>query len=384
MSEKREYQLRKASRSGHRPDQLWIAVVDGNKITYDWGLEGGARNTKTQVVKSGKNLGRANATTAEEQAIFVAENKIISKLNQGFKLTKGKLIADHDKKTAVNDKVPRIMHADKYVNHHKKVDHLPKVLVQPKLDGNRCMVNIETGKMYARSRKEIVSIPLLGDIIKEACKDLRKITKVTWVDGELFSPEISFNEIQSIIRTTKRTDEVKALKIKYNIFDYMSDEPAETRVGNLSFVLQNDRVKIVPTFEIKPSEIQKWHDKFVEQGHEGVMVRLLGFPYENKHSYAIFKYKEFIDEEFEVVGFTTERGDDKRLGTMVCKMKDGKTFKARPMGTDAERTYILNHPKEFIGRMATIKFQKYDENTGKPIFGQLKGFRDEKDMSEEE
>lgn len=374
------YELKKTNSRG--TSQLWKATVNGNKITYEWGQEGGARNTKVQVIKSGKNIGRANETTAEEQAIFTAENKIINKMNQGFVLVKGKLTSDHSKKTVVNETVPKIMHADKYVNHHKKVDHLPKVIVQPKLDGNRCMVNIKTGKMYARSRKEIVSIPHLGDIIKEACKHLRD---VTWVDGELFSMDLSFNEIQSIIRTTKQVDVKEAEKIKYNIFDYMSMDVAEVRVKNIDeFVEESDRVKIVPSYITDPSRIQHWHDKFVDQGHEGVMIRLMGFPYENKHSYAIFKYKMFVDEEFEVVGFTTERGDDKRLGAIICKMKDGQEFKARPMGTDAERNYMLSHQKEFIGRMATIKFQKYDENTGKPIFGVLKGFRDEKDMSEEE
>lgn len=374
------YELKKTNSKG--TSQLWKATIVGNKITYEWGQEGGARNTKVQVVKSGKNIGKANETTVEEQTIFTAENKVISKMNQGFELIKGKLTSDHSKKTAVNEAVPKIMHADKYMNHRKKVDHLPKVIVQPKLDGNRCMINIKTGKMYARSRKEIVSIPLLGDLVKEACKHL---VNVTWVDGELFSLDLSFNEIQSIIRTTKRIDEKEALKIKYNIFDYMSVDAAEVRVKNIDeLVKENDRVKIVPSYITTPDRIQEWHDKFVEMGHEGVMIRLLGFQYENKHSYAIFKYKMFVDEEFEVVGFTTERGDDKRLGAVICKMKDGQTFKARPMGSDAERKYMLTHQNEFIGQMATIKFQKYDENTGKPIFGVLKGFRDEKDMSEEE
>lgn len=381
MSNTIEYQLEKASSRGAK--LLWKATVNGNTVTYDWGQEGGARNKKTQTIKSGKNIGRSNETTVEEQTIFAAENKVISKMNQGFKLVKGKLIAQHDKKTKVNESVPKIMHADKYANHHNKVDHLTEVLVQPKLDGNRCMINIKTGKMYARSRKEIISIPLLGAEVQKACQRLAKQKTreaITWVDGELFSMDLSFNEIQSIIRTTKQVDPKQAAKIKYNIFDYMSEEPAEVRVNNISeSVKENDRVKVVPTYMIKPKDIQKWHDKFVEQGHEGVMVRLPGFPYENKHSYAIFKYKMFQDEEFEVIGFTEERGNSDRLGAIICKMTDGQTFKARPMGTDAERNYMMKHQKEFIGRMATIKFQKYDENTGKPIFGVLKGFRDEKD-----
>ena len=129
MNKTVEYRLEKLSSRGAK--QLWTATVNGNKITYDWGQQYGRRNNKSKIVQNGKNLGRVNATTAEEQAIFEAENKVISKINQGFVLTHGKLIAQHDNKVEVHMDVPKIMHADKYVNHHNKVDHLEMVLVQP-------------------------------------------------------------------------------------------------------------------------------------------------------------------------------------------------------------------------------------------------------------
>ena len=48
--------------------QQWTISVEGNVITKAYGQVGGAIQVVDDVVKKGKNVGRANATTPEQQA----------------------------------------------------------------------------------------------------------------------------------------------------------------------------------------------------------------------------------------------------------------------------------------------------------------------------
>lgn len=373
------YVLKKTSENG--AVQEWKAAVDQNRVTYDWGQEGGKRQKKTVVFKEGKNVGKKNETSPAEQCLFEVENKIRKKIEQeGFELIVGKLTTVHKTAIKTHTDVPKVMLAAKYEEHKKKIDCLEWIIAQAKLDGNRCSVNIKTCKMYSRARKEILSIPGLAEFVKEACK---KLPDVVWVDGELFSDEITFNEIQSIIRKSKSIDIEKASKIKFNMFDYMTQESCKVRMDKIAKgVQENERVKIVESYTIHPNEIKKWHDKFVEEGHEGLIIRMMDKPYEHKRSHGLLKYKMFQDEEFKVVGFKSEKNNPNELGAVTCVMKDGQTFNARPKMTKPERDEIWKNQDNYLGKMATIKFQEKDEKTGIPRFPVLKGFRDEGDIDE--
>ena len=48
--------------------------------------------------------------------------------------------------------------------------------------------------------------------------------------------------------------------------------------------------------------IDKYHDAFLADGYEGSILRLDLGPYENKRSKQLLKKKDFIDEEFKIVG----------------------------------------------------------------------------------
>jgi hypothetical protein len=55
--------------------------------------------------------------------------------------------------------------------------------------------------------------------------------------------------------------------------------------------------------------------------------------------------------------------------------KDGNTFNAGASGQDEEeRTYMWNHPEEFIGKMATVCFFGRSEY-GVPRFPKFKGLK---------
>ena len=106
------------------------------------------------------------------------------------------------------------------------------------------------------------------------------------------------------------------------------------------------------------------------------MIRATESPYENKSSKNLLKRKEFIDEEFEVVDI--EEGAGNRTGTakhLVCKNKDGSVFNSNIKGTFEYLGEILKNKKNYVGKLATIKFFQYTPD-GVPRFAYAIGFRD--------
>jgi DNA ligase-1 len=121
---------------------------------------------------------------------------------------------------------------------------------------------------------------------------------------------------------------------------------------------------------------------FISRGNEGLMLRLLDTPYENKRTWQLCKYKFFKEEEYELFDVL----EDSRGGfTSMVVLKtepyvdrDGKpkdTFSAgiKDM-TQEECAELLANKDEFIGQMVTIQFQEYTDY-GVPLFPKFKGVR---------
>lgn len=370
----------KLSKIGNNKKELIYEVtIDNNNITYVYGQKNGKLQTEEETINEGKNIGKANETSPTEQALFEAERKVRKKIENGYSIINGYKLSTVSKTVVEsNVDIPSPMLAKTYKDQEKQIrKKYSKVDIQYKLNGNRCIVNIKTKEMYSRKRKQITSIPDIIDKIVDACKNINK--DIIWVDGELYSKELTFNEIQSIIRQKNQVSEL-ASKIKYNIFDVMSKKEWKERKKYLDKIVTNERVNVLKIFEIDINEIEKYNQQFVKDGYEGVIIRLPDYSYEQKRSSGLIKYKTFIDEEFKVIGFVSEKNNYLKLGSIKLIMKNGNEFNARPSMTDEECDYIWTHQEEFINKYATVEFQNYDEVTGLPVFGTIKGFRDSSDI----
>lgn len=370
----------KLSKIGNNKKELIYEVtIDNNNITYVYGQKNGKLQTEEETINEGKNIGKANETSPTEQALFEAERKVRKKIENGYSIINGYKLSTVSKTVVEsNIDIPSPMLAKTYKDQEKQIrKKYSKVDIQYKLNGNRCIVNIKTKEMYSRKRKQITSIPDIIDKIVDACKNINK--DIIWVDGELYSKELTFNEIQSIIRQKNQVSEL-ASKIKYNIFDVMSKKEWKERKKYLDKIVTNERVNVLKIFEIDINEIEKYNQQFVKDGYEGVIIRLPNYSYEQKRSSGLIKYKTFIDEEFKVIGFVSEKNNPLKLGSIKLIMKNGNEFNARPSMTDEECDYIWTHQEEFINKYATVEFQNYDEVTGLPVFGTIKGFRDSSDI----
>ncbi len=326
--------------------QEWTIEVVGNKYRTHSGQVGGAITTNEWTVVYGKNVGKANGTTDEEQALKEAEAKRTKKLESGY---------FEDVNNIDTKQYFEPMLAAKWDDYKDKVTY--PIYSQPKLDGIRCIVTKDG--MFSRNGKPILSAPH----IKESLQSIFDENPDLILDGELYADKFAndFNKIVSLVKKTKPTDAdlVESKKnIDYHIYDLPSvDDTFRVRYSTLCSLRLPKQCIVVKTHIVKSEDIlMERYGEYVEAGYEGQMLRL-DSKYENKRSKSLLKHKSFIDEEYQILDIV--EGEGNRSGTagyMVFNTREGKTFKSNVKGTWDETAEMLRNKKELIGKQATIKY----------------------------
>jgi DNA ligase-1 len=124
------------------------------------------------------------------------------------------------------------------------------------------------------------------------------------------------------------------------------------------------------------AEFRKLFAEFVESGYEGIMLRNAAGVYRaNYRSNDLQKYKEFMEDEFRIIGFTHGEGRDAGAVIWICETADGKEFTVRPRGTIEKRREWFNVGDMYIGKNLTVIYQELTDE-GKPRFPVGKALRD--------
>ena len=328
--------------------QEWTIEVSDNKYRTHSGQCGGAITTNAWTVVYGKNVGKANGTTDNEQAMAEAVAKRTKKLESGY----FEDITNIDTKQYFEP-----MLAAKWEDYKDKIQY--PIYSQPKLDGIRCIVTKDG--MFSRNGKPIISAPHIGKSLNFLFESNPNLI----LDGELYADKFAndFNKIVSLVKRTKPTaDDLKesAKNIEYHIYDIPSvSETFDGRLEALNELFQYfpKCVKLVETHNANNElEVMELYGEYVDKGFEGQMLRL-DSKYENKRSKSLLKHKSFIDEEFTIKDIC--EGEGNRTGTagyMVFETAEGKPFKSNVKGTWDETAEMLKSKKKLIGKQATIKY----------------------------
>ena len=226
-------------------------------------------------------------------------------------------------------------------------------LMSEKLDGIRA---IWTGSQLVTRRGNVIAAP----------KWFLDALPPFSIDGELWTKRGDFEHIQSIVMKDSPGDDWK--EISYNIFD-APDQPGGliARLGHLrnwQKIHQISHLKIIPQIKCRGDEhLQQFQKQIENIGGEGVVVRDPKALYNHGRSATALKVKSFDDDECRVVGHNKGNGKYRNLlGSIDCKMADGKLFRIGSGFSDAERE---NPPP--IGSLVTYKHQGWTAN-GLPRF----------------
>lgn len=339
--------------------------TEGAELVQVSGVLGSENMVEHRSTCVAKNVGRSNETTPEEQARSEARSKIETKMTTGYYNSVEEAIK------LGGDSTMLPMLAKSYDKEVKKVDWTKPVFIQPKLDGMRCMAVIdEDGEvsLISRKGKEIDTVNHINETIK------RLGLKNATLDGELYAHGLSFQENMKII---KKYREGETEAVCFHIYDVVENKPYEARYRAISLfcrVANNSVLNLVDCYKITaPDQIARWHGEFLNQGYEGSIIRhgLDGYAI-NKRDTQLLKYKDFIDEAWEVVDVVPSDKNPEQ-GVVHCKNDKG-TFGCGMKFSHAEREEILKNKDKYIGQTAEIRFFEYTDD-GLPRFPVCVGFR---------
>ena len=391
-------------------------------LTNESGIEGG-KLTGIPIVIKPKNVGHANETTPEEQAIKEMNSKMTKKLREGYVLD----LAEFTK--------AGVMLAHEF---GKRGKDLPEIcLVQPKLVGVRCKIIREEGgvRLMSRSNKEFK--PYLYEL-PWVMAAARRLEPGEEVDGEMYVHGLELNEITSLVMSykidTERLHEfceqredgifIKGLKkgditkqvysgpispvdveenlekvkggyllpgmnlkdlqcistdiLQFWAFDVPEQEtPAEVRNIKLeqkfSGLEEHNLIALIAV-EGNKSEISEINCRYVEQGFEGTILRNPAGEYVfGDRSINLQKFKEFFDAEWIIQDISIDRQGNPQF---VFESSEGYEFEVRPVGSQLFRSRILRDGADLIGRPATVRYQTLYSETQKPQFARVITVRD--------
>ncbi len=327
--------------------------VEGNAYFTESGLEDGKKVISEKKEVFGKNTGKKNETSDQEQAISEAESQVRKKLKTKYYRTK---------ESAKNaEGFFKVMLADKWESRKEKLEY--PAIVQPKLDGIRCVIT----KDGARTRGN-TPINVIPHILNELQPFFELYPNVI-LDGELYNHDLKddFQKLISVVRKDKTTPENLAESKKYmqyHIYDcpIIGDlnESADytQRIDTLygSIINKAEYIKLIVGFPaLEECDVDRFHSDFLSQGYEGSIVRVNG-PYENKRSKGLLKRKDFIDEEAKVIKIEEGKGNWAGYAKVFTLELNGKQFHSGVRGSQEYLKEVLENKQDYIEKSATLRY----------------------------
>ena len=357
----------------------WTIRVDQHSdslstITILNGYLDGKKAESKKDITAGKNIGKKNETTPYQQAVSEATRKWLNKKEkEGY-------VEEVLGQNQENDNfIMRPMLAQKYEPKStvkKKKNIVFPCFVQPKLDGLRCIAFFENGeiKLMSRVGKFFCRLEhIQAELLALFSGDLENKNSI-YFDGELYSEELPFEQITGICRNEKKIKS-DATKIHYHIYDYY-----DRKNQSAPFSLRNNAISDFFSHNsfnyLKPVLTEKCDDKtlvstfflrYTTEGYEGIMLRNIDSIYTLKsRSHDLQKYKEFLDDEFKIVGFHESSGEDKGTIIWECEFtkNDGSAgvFSVKPRGDRDQRSLLFKSAKKdfskYKGKQLTVRFQE--------------------------
>ncbi len=354
--------------------KVWMIKVESLygevSIITTHGYKDGKMSNKGKVIDKGKNIGKKNETTPYQQACFQAQSTYEKKLKKGYVDNEANIGSGFAYLPMLAKTYYQANHPDVVSNKKKETILSSPLVVQPKLNGVRCIAHKQDNmqvKLYSREGNEYT------EVCSHIANDLSFMMNPgdIW-DGEIYHHDISFQEI---IRLVKKYRPGFTEKLQFHRYD-IADENLTMmdRKWDMARLPVNDTIIQVETIVVNTNELKKWHDKWVQEGYEGLIIRLPDAKYRFKYRGGnLLKYKEFMDAEFRVVGYEQGQGNDRGTIKFKCRTTDhweygtDVYFVVRPRGSVEKRTKMYKRGWKYVGKMLTVRYQELSEE-GKPIF----------------
>lgn len=363
--------------------KIWSAsaVMEAERAVaiVTFGLNGGKMQEARREYIAGKNLGKKNETSAWQQCVSETERKWRDKMEkEGYSTHQNDEEKEPDPLSHLSSLpilpiLPMLAHTfDPVANSKKRHAITFPCYTQPKIDGLRCLMyySEKHGDVVAQSRTggTFSSVAHLTTCVRDALKHHPQ-----WVlDGELYTRQYPFEELAGLLKKSKRSEEDtrKLLLVQYHLYDAfhrgdlsLSFQERWRWVSVLHSHVASEYLVLVETRVAHDLEdFRRAFSLYVADGWEGVMLRNSSGEYTpNYRSNDLVKYKEFLEEEFTIVGWKEGEGRDQGTVIWECRTEGGSTFAVRPRGTLEMRRAWFEEAVSWMGKRLTVIFQEWSE-----------------------
>jgi DNA ligase-1 len=299
-------------------------------------------------------------------------------------------IIDKDLKTRAGDKIINkaipdhipefsVALADKY--DPDIVDWKDGWYVSRKIDGARCIAIVDDNgdtSFYSRTGKSFDTL----DVVAGGIKALG-VTNVV-LDGELCLVDEDGNEdFQGVMKELRKKDHT-IKNPSFKIFDMITHDEFYSKKGNpsntysyryksLCYQMRDNECPCLSVldqeFIADDEHFAEWIDKSTKNSWEGLMLRS-DAPYKGKRSKDLLKYKNFFDDEYEVVD--AEMGpfryvkdgaecEETMLSCVTIKHKGYDVRVGSGFSID-QRQDFFKHPKKILGKIITVQYFAESKN----------------------
>ena len=254
-------------------------------------------------------------------------------------------------------------------------------LCSKKIDGVRCLMYWDGKEVHTASRGGEAYDPATTHIREnEVLIEFFKEHPTIILDGELYKHGKTLQQISGAARMEKNAYDCDWLE--YWIYDcYDKANPDMIANDRIKFLFEVLNVYLNPTENTKPIDLIRvvaqtyvhgeqmiwdFHDKYVAEGFEGCVIRDPNKPYKpNGRTNDMLKFKNYKSSEFLVIGYELGlRGSEDMC--FICKLEDGRTFKAMPVGDRATKEeYVTNFESKYKEHMLECTYFNYS-NDGIP------------------
>jgi len=269
--------------------------------------------------------------------------------------------------------------------------------VQLKLDGMRFNAIVRDNQVEFKSRNG-KTIDLLGNLEKQFVELANGMDVV--FDGELIVKDdngiLNRQTGNGILnKAVKGTiSDKEAAMVHATIWDhipymYFTSGECPTPYKNRFAKLQaTDKISIVPNFIVDNiEEAQAKFKEYYDQGEEGIILKDMNAPWENKRSKALIKFKGELECDLKIVDVEDGTGKyEGMLGALVCESEDGIIkVKVGSGFNDEDRKKIKK--QDVVGKVVAVKYNSRirskheDESLFLPIFMEIREDKDKADSS---
>lgn len=349
------------------------------RTTYQYG---GKRTVQPEIVIS---KGKAKRTVSE-QAQLEYNSHIKKYKDKGYK----QLIKSIDKYTKEElDKIlpEHLTGADGVIKPMlaKQADSVASSVFNKqymgsrKINGVRCLIMLIDGKITTRSRGAIdYDFPLHHIIQHPKLIEFFNNHPDIILDGEIYHHGLPLSKISGLCRTQSTIEESEVLE--YYLYDIAdTTKPFSERYEMLLDIGEELEIYFDPTREWNKDdlkiqlvphtemtgweEIKRYHDKFVSEGWEGLVIRRIDSVYKpGSRTNDWLKVKEYFEAEYPIVGLSEGLREEDMC--FILETPEGKQFNCKPMGDRTLKQWYRNHIDELIGKLLTIKYFEMSDASG--------------------